>query len=66
MLKLEDLSEHERLLLAESCEDFLLHRNIPLRSYLVVDIIDQALKEGYQLSKFTLRRRHVPNQRTIS
>lgn len=66
MIDLLSLTEHERMDLAESCEDFLLHRNIPLRSYKVLDIIDQALKEGYQLSKFTLRRRNVPNQRTVS
>ena len=52
MLNLEDLSEHERLSLANSCEDFLLHRNIPLHSDAYDDIIVQALKEGYQLRKF--------------
>ena len=65
MLNLNSLSDHERLCLAEDCEDFLLHRNIPLRSYLVSDIIDQALKEGYQLKKFD-RYQNDPNQRTAS
>jgi len=41
-----------RIALAEDCEDFLLHRNIPLHSECRECIIQQALKEGYQLSKF--------------
>lgn len=52
MLNLENLSDTERLSLADSCEDFLLHRNIPLHSDARDDIIVQALKEGYQLRKF--------------
>ena len=38
--------------LAEDCEDFLLHRSIPLHSHSYDNIIIQALKEGYQTSKF--------------
>ena len=63
MLNLPDLSENERSSLADSCEDFLLHRNIPLHSDVRDDIIVQALKEGYQLKKFDSYR-NVPNQRT--
>jgi hypothetical protein len=52
MLDLETLSHEQKELLAEDCEDFLLHRNIPLRSHSYDNIINQALREGYQLSKF--------------
>ena len=41
-----------RTALAEDCEDYLLHRHIPLRSDYDGDIIEHALKEGYKLSKF--------------
>jgi hypothetical protein len=38
--------------LAEDCEDYLIHRHIPLHSHSYDNIIQQALKEGYQMSKF--------------
>lgn len=38
--------------LVESCEDYLLHRYIPITSTEDQDIIDHAIKEGYQLGKY--------------
>lgn len=38
--------------LAEDCEDYLLHRHIPLMSHSYDNIIMQALREGYQMTKF--------------
>ena len=38
--------------LAQSCEDYLNHRYIPIRSTEQQDIIDHAIKEGYQLGLF--------------
>ena len=38
--------------LAEDCEDYLLHRNIPLYSHSYDNIIIHALREGYQMDKF--------------
>lgn len=38
--------------LAEDCEDYLLHRYIPLPSFNNDDIIEKAIKEGYILEKF--------------
>lgn len=52
MLDLAHLTETKKQLLADRCEDFLLHRNIPLHSYTLDDIILQAVREGFQLSKF--------------
>lgn len=52
MIDLDQLSHEEKELLAEDCEDFLLHRNIELRSHSYDNIISHALKEGYQISKF--------------
>jgi hypothetical protein len=47
-----DIMTHEnKEVLAEDCEDFLLHRHIPLRSHSYDEIIIQAIKEGYQLHK---------------
>lgn len=51
-MNLEQLSAEEREALAEDCEDYLLHRHIPLYSHSYDTIINQALKEGYQMSKF--------------
>mgnify|MGYP005992687363 FL=1 len=51
-MNLEQLSVEEREALAEDCEDYLLHRHIPLYSHSYDTIINQALKEGYQMSKF--------------
>ena len=52
MIDLDNISHEEKEALAEDCEDFLLHRNIPLYSHSYDNIINQALKEGYQLRKF--------------
>ena len=49
---LEKLPHELKEALAEDCEDFLLHRSIPLHSHSYDNIIIQALKEGYQPSKF--------------
>jgi len=46
------LSHELKESLAEDCEDYLNHRHIPLHSHSYDNIICQALKEGYQLSKF--------------
>lgn len=44
---------HEQLeVLSEDCEDFLLHRHIPLMSHSYTNIIRQALREGYQYDRF--------------
>lgn len=51
-MNLDKLTHIQKELLADDCEDFLLHRNIPLQSHSYDTIIQQALKEGYQLSKF--------------
>ena len=52
MIDLDSLSHEEKELLAEDCEDYLLHRNIPLRSHSYVNIILHAMREGYQIQKF--------------
>ena len=52
MIDLEKLSHEEKEALAEDCEDFLLHRHIPLHSHSYDNIINQALREGYQMSRF--------------
>jgi len=52
MIDLDKLSHEEKEVLAEDCEDFLLHRNIPLRSHSYDNIILHAIREGYQLNKF--------------
>lgn len=49
---LEKLSHEHKEALAEDCEDYLIHRHIPLHSHSYDNIIVQAIKEGYQLSKF--------------
>ena len=49
---LDKLPHELKEALAEDCEDFLLHRSIPLHSHSYDNIIIQALKEGYQTSKF--------------
>ena len=51
-MNLDNISHEEKEALAEDCEDFLLHRNIPLYSHSYDNIINQGLKEGYQLRKF--------------
>ena len=52
MIDLNKLSHDEKEALAEDCEDYLLHRNIPLYSHSYDNIIAHALKEGYHISKF--------------
>ena len=52
MNDLEKLSHDEKEALAEDCEDFLLHRHIPLHSHSYDNIILQAIREGYQIDKF--------------
>lgn len=53
MLKhLEKMSDQMKESLSEDCEDFLLHRHIPLRSHSAEDIIIQAMREGYQIDRF--------------
>ena len=52
MIDLEKLSHEEKEALAEDCEDFLLHRHIPLRSHSYDNIILHALKEGYCIEGF--------------
>ena len=43
MIDLDSLSHEEKELLAEDCEDYLLHRNIPLRSHSYDNIILHAM-----------------------
>ena len=52
MLNLENLTHEQKESLAEDCEDYLLHRHIPLHSHSYDNIINQALREGYQMSRF--------------
>ena len=52
MIDLNSLTHEHKECLAEDCEDFLLHRHIPLHSHSYDAIIIQAFKEGYQYSKF--------------
>ena len=48
-----DLLSHEyKEALAEDCEDYLLHRSIPLISHSYDTIIRQAFREGYRFEKF--------------
>ena len=49
---INSLSHGELEVLSDDCEDFLVHRNIPLVSHSYVNIIRQALREGYQYEKF--------------
>jgi len=44
--------------LVNDCEDYLLHRYIPLHSYTSDEIISQAIKEGYMMELFD---RHYTN-----
>lgn len=52
MIDLDNITHEEKEALAEDCEDFLLHRHIPLRSHSYDNIIRQAILEGYQLNRF--------------
>jgi hypothetical protein len=48
-----DSLTHDQLeALSEDCEDYLIHRYIPLTSHSYSNIINQAIKEGYRLEKF--------------
>jgi|TARA_Y100000389_G_C17463852_1_gene523868 hypothetical protein len=58
MKHIDDLTHEEKEALSEDCEDYLLHRHIPLVSHSYDNIIMQALKEGYQLVKFDRYRNH--------
>lgn len=58
MIDLDKLTHEEQEALAEDCEDYLIHRHIPLHSHSYDNIINQALKEGYQLIKFDRHRNH--------
>ena len=51
-MNLDTLTENELQALCDDCEDFLVHRYIPLTSHSHHSIINQALKEGYQIEKF--------------
>lgn len=52
MIDLDTITHDDKEALAEDCEDFLLHRHIPLHSHSYDNIIRQALVEGYQLNRF--------------
>jgi len=52
MFDLEGLPDGIKEALAEDCEDYLIHRHIPLHSHSDDNIIIQALREGYQMSGF--------------
>ena len=52
MIDITNLSHDQKEALAEDCEDYLVHRHIPLRSHSYDMIIEQALREGYQPVKF--------------
>lgn len=46
------ITHEQKECLAEDCEDFLIHRYIPLYSHSYDNIIRQAFREGYQLHRF--------------
>lgn len=48
---LDNMTHDEKECLAEDCEDYLVHRHIPLHSHSYDNIIIQAITEGYQLSR---------------
>ena len=52
MIDLSKLSHDEKEALAEDCEDYLVHRHIPLRSHSYDNIILKEFREGYQYNKF--------------
>ncbi len=52
MFDLEGLPDGIKEALAEDCEDYLIHRHIPLHSHSTENIIIQAIREGYQMSGF--------------
>lgn len=64
-MNLDSLTHDQKEALAEDCEDYLLHRNIPLFSHSYDNIILHAVKEGYQMSMFDRHQNHPP-QRKVS
>ena len=52
MIDLDSLTHAEKEALAEDCEDYLIHRHIPLRSHSYDVIIRHAISEGYQVTRF--------------
>lgn len=58
MIDLNELTHELKEALAEDCEDFLVHRHIPLYSHSYDNIIMQAIKEGYQLNRFDRFKNH--------
>jgi len=46
------MTHEEKECLAEDCEDYLIHRHIPIHSHSYDNIINQTLKEGYQIKLF--------------
>jgi len=51
-MNLDSLTHDQLEALSEDCEDYLVHRYIPLTSHSYSNIINQAIKEGYQIEKF--------------
>lgn len=51
-MDLSNLSHETKEVLADDCEDYLLHRHIPLHSHSYDNIIMQAIREGYQIERF--------------
>ena len=49
---LERMPHELKEAIAEDCEDYLIHRHIPLQSHSYDNIIIHALKEGYQMKLF--------------
>ena len=52
MMNFDHLTHDELEALSEDCEDYLIHRYIPLTSHSYSNIINQAIKEGYTFEKF--------------
>ena len=59
-MNLDKLTHSQKECLAEDCEDYLLHRSIPLFSHSYDNIIMQAIREGYQVKKFDRFVNHPP------
>ena len=49
MIDLNNLTHEEKELLADDCEDFLLHRNIPLRSHSMIQLFNMPSEKGISL-----------------
>ena len=50
MIDLDYLSHEELESLAEDAEDYLIDRNISLYSHSYVNIINQAIRQGFKVS----------------